>query len=79
MSKRSETTSPRVILQVVLFVVVVPFLPLLISRQWDWWESWVYAALGIGGFAVSRALAARRHPDLLAERARMMRQEDAKS
>jgi len=27
--------TPRVVIMVLLFVVVVPFLPLLISRQWD--------------------------------------------
>ena len=59
------------------FIVVVPFLPLLLSQRWDWWEAWVYAITGILGFAISRALAARRHPDLLAERARFLQQEDA--
>jgi protein-S-isoprenylcysteine O-methyltransferase Ste14 len=61
------------------FVVVVPFLPLLISRQLDWWEAWIYAIIAILSFAISRALAARRHPDLLAERARFLRHEDAKA
>jgi protein-S-isoprenylcysteine O-methyltransferase Ste14 len=60
------------------FIIVIPFLPLLISRQWDWWEAWLYAIIGILGFAISRVLAARRHPDLLAERARFLQHEDAK-
>jgi len=60
------------------FVVVIPFLPLLLSWHWDWWEAWVYALIGILSFAVSRVLVARRHPDLLAERARLMQHEDAK-
>jgi protein-S-isoprenylcysteine O-methyltransferase Ste14 len=60
------------------FVVVIPFLPLLISSRWDWWEAWVYAIICILGFAISRVLAARRHPDLLAERARFMQHENAK-
>jgi protein-S-isoprenylcysteine O-methyltransferase Ste14 len=63
----------------VLFVVVVPMLPLLISRHWDWWEAWVFAAVSILGFAASRLLAARRHPDLLVERARSMRHTNVKS
>ncbi len=67
----------RVIVQLILFIVVVPFLPLLISWNWGWREAWVYAILCILGFAASRAFAARRHPDLLSERARFMRQEDA--
>lgn len=61
-----------------LFFVVIPFLPLLISRQWDWWEAWVYAIISILGIAISRVLAVRRHPDLLAERARYLQHEDAK-
>ena len=71
--------SARVIIQMLFFVVVVPFLPLLISGRWGWWEAWLYAIIGILGFAVSRALAARRHPDLLAERARFLQHEDAKT
>lgn len=71
--------TPGVILQLLLFIVVVPFLPLLISWRWGWWEAWVYALVAILGFVVSRALAARRHPDLLAERARMLRHDDAET
>jgi hypothetical protein len=59
------------------FDVVLPFLPLLISWRWYWWEAWVYALICIAGFAISRALAARRHPDLLAERAQFMHHENA--
>ncbi len=66
MSNLQQAISPRVVIQMLLAVVVMPFLPLLISWRWDWWEAWVYAILYILGFAASRALAARRHPDLLA-------------
>lgn len=79
MNNSQKAFSPRVVIQVLLFIVVVPFLPLLISRRWDWWEAWVYAIVSILGFVVSRALAAWRHPDLLAERARMLQHEDAAS
>ena len=78
MSQQKKVFTPRVVLQMLFFVVVIPFLPLLISRQWDWWEAWIYAILSVLGFAISRALAARRHPDLIEERARMMQHEDAK-
>jgi protein-S-isoprenylcysteine O-methyltransferase Ste14 len=78
MSQQKKVFTPRLVLQMLFFVVVIPFLPLLISRQWDWWEAWIYAILSVLGFAISRALAARRHPDLIAERARMMQHEDAK-
>ncbi len=74
----NKPVSPRIIVQMLFFIVVVPFFPLLISRDWGWWEAWVFAAVSIVGFAISRALAARRHPDLLAERARFLQHEDAK-
>lgn len=79
MKDHTKPVSARVIIQMLFFIVVIPFLPLLISRRWDWWEAWVYAIICILGFAVSRVLAARRNPGLLAERARFMQHEDAKS
>ena len=78
MDDQPRTISPRAVILILFFVLVIPFLPLLISRQWDWWEAWVYAIIGILGFAISRVLAARRNPDLLAERARFLQHKDAK-
>jgi protein-S-isoprenylcysteine O-methyltransferase Ste14 len=77
-NNQQKTISPRVVVQVLFFIVVIPFLPLLISWRWDWWEAWVYALSGILSFAISRGLVARRHPDLIAERARFMQHEEAK-
>ena len=79
MSSQPKTFTPRVVIQMLVFIVVVPFLPLLISWHWNWWEGWVYAIIGVLGFVISRALAARRHPDLLAERARFAQHENTKS
>ena len=79
MNDQQKLITPRVILQVLFFIVLIPFLPLLISRQWDWWEAWVYAIISILGFIISRVLAARRHPDLIAERARFLQHDDAKA
>ena len=79
MATRQRIVSPWVLVQTLLFVVLVPFLPLLISRRWNWWEAWTYAVVFILGFAISRVLAARRHPDILAERARFMQHENAKA
>jgi protein-S-isoprenylcysteine O-methyltransferase Ste14 len=76
-----ETRRNSVAAQVVvslLVLVVLALLPLLVSRRWDWWEAWAYAAISLGGFVVSRALAARRHPDLLSERVRSFGQENVK-
>jgi protein-S-isoprenylcysteine O-methyltransferase Ste14 len=79
MAVERRTIPGRAIVQVLVFVVVVPLLPLLISREWGWWEAWVFAAVSILGFGASRRLAARRHPDLLAERAQFTSHDDIKS
>jgi protein-S-isoprenylcysteine O-methyltransferase Ste14 len=66
----------RVIFQLLLFIVLIPFLPLLISQKWNWWEAWVYAICAILTFVISRLLAAKRHPDIINERAKIMQHED---
>lgn len=78
MNHQQKKFSVRVVAAMLFFIVFIPFLPLLLSWRWHWWEAWVYAGVSIGGFVVSRALAARRHPDLLAERARFLQHEDAR-
>jgi protein-S-isoprenylcysteine O-methyltransferase Ste14 len=74
----NKVLTARVVVQMLVFVVLVPFLPLFLSGHWGWWEAWIYAFIRVLGFVVSRLLVARRHPDLLAERARFMGHTDAK-
>jgi len=73
-------TGPKINLQLIftllIFVVIFPFLPLIISGHWDWWEAWIYGIASVLGFVISRVLAARQHPDLLVERSRTFQQED---
>jgi protein-S-isoprenylcysteine O-methyltransferase Ste14 len=78
-SDQKRTFTPRVIVQLLLFIVLIPSLPLLISRHWGWWQAWVYALSNILSFIISRVLAARRNPDLIKERARYMQYENAKT
>ncbi|MBW2543986.1 MAG: isoprenylcysteine carboxylmethyltransferase family protein [Deltaproteobacteria bacterium] len=78
MNNQHKIISPRIIVQILFPVVLMPFLPMLISWHWYWWEAWVYAIICILGYAISRMLAARRHPDLIAERVRMMHHENDK-
>jgi protein-S-isoprenylcysteine O-methyltransferase Ste14 len=77
MNNQQRVITPRVIVQMLFFVVFIPFLPLLLSGRWDWWEAWAYAIISILSFAISRMLVARRYPDLIAERARYMQHENA--
>lgn len=68
----------RTVVLLVLVVVVMPVLPVLISGDWGWWQAWAYAAVACLGFVLSRAVVARRHPDLIAERAGTFRHDDVK-
>lgn len=77
--EQQQTFSARVILQVLVFIVLFPLLPMLISGRWDWLEAWLFAIVYSGGFAISRLLAAKQHPDIITERARFMEHEDTKS
>ena len=79
MSDTKRTFTLKVIVQLLIVVVFMPMLPLIISGVWSWKEAWVYAATSTLGFIISRALAAKRHPDILRERARSMELQDAKS
>lgn len=79
MKEPQSLMSVRVLVQLLVFVVLLPFLPLLISRHWNWWEAWAYAAVSILGFVVSRLLAARRNPDLIQERSKFMQHENTAS
>ena len=79
MTEQKRRFTPQVVLQLVLVVLVIPLLPLLITQRWDWWQAWVFAGVSIGGFILSRALAAQRDPSLLAERARFADHKDTVS
>jgi protein-S-isoprenylcysteine O-methyltransferase Ste14 len=62
------------------FVVgVVPGLALFLPA-WtlNWLMAWLYVILSIVAFAVSRAIVARLHPDMLLERGKMLDHPDAK-
>jgi protein-S-isoprenylcysteine O-methyltransferase Ste14 len=77
MDPKPKKSLLSIIIQLILVLIVVPLLPMLISGRWDWWEAWAFAATLFLGFVVSRLLAARKHPDLLAERAGSLGREDA--
>ncbi len=79
MDEQKQLFSPRVVIQLVIVVILIPFLPLLVSGRWNWWEAWVFGVVYALGFVISRLLVAQRHPDLLAERAHSLEQENAKS
>lgn len=65
---QNNNISPKMILILLVFIVLIPITPLLIPWQWDWWQAWVYFLINFVGFIISRLLANQRHPDLIAER-----------
>lgn len=76
MNNQEKILTPRIILMLLVFIVLMPMLPLLISWQWGWWEAWIYFTFSVLGFAVSRYLAGRKHPDLLVERGKYLDHEN---
>lgn len=78
MDNSKATVSFHTIFFLLLFIVVVPFLPLLIAQRWNWGEAWIYALLSIVAFIGSRVWASKRHPDIIAERAHFLQHDNAK-
>ncbi|GAP16158.1 methyltransferase family protein [Levilinea saccharolytica] len=76
MEKQKDVNILRTVIMLVLVLVVIPLLPILISGRWGWWQAWVMAAVFLLSFLVSRALAVRRTPDILKERANYDRHEN---
>lgn len=66
----------RVVIMLLLVLGIMPLLPILVSGRWDWWEAWLMAAVFILTFIISRALAARKSPDILKERVNYMEHEN---
>lgn len=79
MTTQTKLMTPKTVFRLIIVLLVVPLAPMIISGDWRWWEAWAYAVVNILGFIVSRALAARRNPDIITERARSMELEDAKT
>ena len=76
METKKNSLSVDAIVKMIVFILIMPFITILISWKWDWWEAWVYGILSVVGFAVSRRLAVQRNPDIMAERASYGKQDD---
>jgi len=69
MEPEKKTSIVRIAVMLLLVMVLFPLLPMIISGRWNWWQAWVMFALFVLSFIVSRAIAARKTPDILKERA----------
>ncbi|HBE02159.1 MAG: hypothetical protein A2096_09305 [Spirochaetes bacterium GWF1_41_5] len=66
------------IIKMLIFVVLFPFLPIIISHKYFWIEAWTCGLISVLSFAISRIIIAKKNPDLIAERAKFMQHQDAK-
>lgn len=78
MAETKKNFTLRLVIQLVIVVLVAPFIPMIISGRWDWWQAWAYAVASILSFVISRLIVNRRNPDLIKERARFMEAKDTK-
>lgn len=78
MAETKKNLTLRIVIQLILVVLVAPFIPLLISSQWGWWQAWAYAVVSVLSFVLSRLIVSRIHPDLIKERSRFLEAKDTK-
>lgn len=78
MEKTTKSPRFRMLIQLIVAVVIMPLLPILIAWRWKWWEAWILAAIIFFGFIISRTIASRKHPGILAERSNSFSRSDAK-
>lgn len=69
MESENKPSIIRIAIMLLLVMVFFPLLPMIISGRWNWWQAWLMGALFVLSFIVSRAIAAKKTPDILKERA----------
>ena len=69
MESENKPSIIRIAIMLLLVMVFFPLLPMIISGRWNWWQAWVMGVLFMLSFIVSRAIAAKKTPDILKERA----------
>lgn len=79
MEPEKKTSIVRIAVMLLMVMVLFPLLPMIISGRWKWWQAWVMGVLFILSFIVSRAIAARKTPDILKERANYATQGNTQS
>jgi len=65
----TRAVNPRMLVSMIVYLFYTPLVLFITSGQLDWWMAWVYTLLSVVLSLGSRVLMARRHPDLVAERA----------
>ncbi len=68
----------KAVLRFAIYLLLMPLALFLAAGTLNWAMAWVLVGFTIAFTIVSRVIVARRHPDLLAERARFAEADDAK-
>lgn len=79
MENRNNANVLRIVVMLLLVLVVIPMLPIFISGRWGWWQAWVMTIVFILSFIISRAIARRRSPDILKERANYLQHDNTQA
>lgn len=66
---QNRKIAPRMIVSLIVFLLYTPLVLFISSGQLNWGMAWVYSILSVALSLGSRVLMARKHPDLVAERA----------
>jgi len=77
-NQSSPKIDARTIISVLVYLLFAPAVLFLTSGQLDWGMAWVYSIVGVASSIVGRMLMARKHPDLVAERASFRNAEGVK-
>ena len=79
MSNQKISNPFSLVIQLLIVLIIMPFSPILLTLKWTWWEAWVFGGISLFGFIISRGLAAKKHPDIIKERAESLKHKDTKS
>jgi protein-S-isoprenylcysteine O-methyltransferase Ste14 len=71
-------TIVRAVVGFTVFLFLAPALMFIAAGDWRWGWGWVYVGLSLTAALLSRVIAARKNPNMLAERARYTEHQDVK-
>lgn len=74
-----DTMSPDQWIRLIMIHLLIPLILVVCGWDFTWWQAWVFSTLIIGFGLGGRIVAERRHPGLLAERAKFEKAPGAKS
>ncbi len=74
-----QTMTSRQWMRLIITYLLLPLILFACGGDLGWWQAWIFSLLIVAAGTLSRLLAERRHPGLLAERANFSQSPDIKS